>query len=127
MAVGFLGMTGVTFLVNRPFRIHYNLTMTGVTFLVNRPFRIHYNLAIVIPSGYSQNRCLPQTPAACPERQEGRNLSFMRILRVANGRVKGKIPRSEDCARNDKCEFLGNLSGVLRLWFSRNDNLRVKL
>jgi ABC-2 type transport system ATP-binding protein len=27
--------------------------------------------------------------------------------------MKGKIPRSEDCARNDKCEFLVNLSGVL--------------
>jgi hypothetical protein len=30
--------------------------------------------------------------------------------------MKGKIPLSEDSVRNDKSEFLGNLSGVLWLW-----------
>jgi hypothetical protein len=31
-------------------------------------------------------------------------------------RMKGKIPLSEDSVRNDKSEFLGNLSGGLWLW-----------
>jgi hypothetical protein len=38
---------------------------------------------------------------------------------------KGKIPRSEDCTRNDKCVFLVNLSGHLRRCVSRNDRCEV--
>jgi hypothetical protein len=36
--------------------------------------------------------------------------------------MKGKIPLSEDSVRNDKSEFLVNLSGDWWMWFSRNGN-----